>query len=598
MFKNAKQVSNIFFWCLLVSNFATFAQNPIKVNYHFIGQNNNKIKTQIKLPNQFADSLQLHQTINEILIFCTQKSYILTVVNTQYFKPDSAEITVNLNQPFKWLKLKNYGTDFYLLNAAGFSTNDFSNQIFSPNIFAQKVSNALVWLQNNSYPFAAIGLDSVQVDSSTITANIFFNKGPQIFFDSIKVIGNVNISPRFLANYTNIKVGKYYNESILKRTDNRISELPYLSLTQSSVIYFYGNKAKLISYINNRKASSFDGIIGFAPNSSKANKLIITGDINLKLQNILGSGKSLDLNYRSFLNNSQELKFKFNYPYIFNSKIAFDYGLNLLLYDTSFFDLQNDFAFQYRFIGTDYFKVFYATQSTSLITVDTNFIKANRSLPNINDVKKDLYGIGFKKTRINYLPNPSKGFIIEMDFAIGTKNIIKNSTINTLNLDNGNGVNYKIYDSLKLSYTQYRITFKAEKYLKISKNFVVKTDINSAWLQTESLFLNELFRIGGLKTLRGFDEQSIFANKFAIANAELRYLLGKNANVFAFYNQAWYVNEVRKTNQSDNPFGLGLGLVFESGAGLFTLVYAVGKQFQNPIEFNSAKIHFGYINYF
>ncbi len=591
-------VRNIFFWCLLVSNFAAFAQKPIYINYHFIGTNSNKIQSQIKLSNQFADSLQLHQTVNEILIFCTQKSYLLASINTHFFKQDSAEITVNLNQPFKWLKLKNYVTDFYLLNAAGFSTNDFSNQVFSPNIFAQKVSNALVWLQNNSYPFAAIGLDSVQIDSNTITANILFNKGPQLFFDSIKVIGNVNISPRFLANYTNIKIGKYYNESILKRTDNRISELPYLSLAQSSVIYFYGNKAKLITYINNRKASSFDGIIGFAPNSSQANKLIITGDINLKLQNILGSGKSLDLNYRSFLNNSQELKFKFNYPYIFNSKIALDYGLNLLLYDTSFFDLQNDFAFQYRFIGNDYFKFFYATQTTSLITVDTNFIKANRSLPNINDVKKDLYGIGFKKTKINYLPNPSKGFIVEMDFAIGTKNIIKNSTINTLNLDNGNGEFYKIYDSLKLSYTQYRITFKAEKYLKITNNFIVKTEVNSAWLQTESLFLNELFRIGGLKSLRGFDEQSIFANKFAIANAELRYLLGKNSNVFAFYNQAWYLNEVQKTNQSDNPFGLGLGLVFESGAGLFTLVYAVGKQFQNPIEFNSAKIHFGYINYF
>jgi hemolysin activation/secretion protein len=127
---------------------------------------------------------------------------------------------------------------------------------------------------------------------------------------------------------------------------------------------------------------------------------------------------------------------------------------------------------------------------------------------------------------------------------------------------------------------------------------VVKTEVNAAWFQTESLFLNELFRIGGLKTLRGFDEQSIFANKFAITNAELRYLLGKNSNVFAFYNQAWYVNEVTKNRISDNPFGFGLGLIFESGAGLFTLVYAVGKQFQNPIEFNSAKIHFGYINYF
>ena len=65
------QVSNIFFWCLLVSNIVAFAQNPIKVTYRFIGTNAKKIQGEIKLPNQFNDSLQLHQTVNEILIFCS-----------------------------------------------------------------------------------------------------------------------------------------------------------------------------------------------------------------------------------------------------------------------------------------------------------------------------------------------------------------------------------------------------------------------------------------------------------------------------------------------------------------------------------------------
>ena len=210
MLKNTTQVCFIFFWCLLVSNVSSFAQNSIKINYRFIGINAKKILSEIKLPNQVNDSLQLHQTMNEILIFCTQKSYILTSINTQYSKSDSVDLTVNLNQSFKWVKIKNYRADFYLLNAAGFSSSEFSNQVFNPNLFAQKVSNTLTWLQNNSYPFATIGLDSVQIDSFSITANILLNKGPQIFFDSIKVIGNVNLSPRFLSNYTNIKAGNFY----------------------------------------------------------------------------------------------------------------------------------------------------------------------------------------------------------------------------------------------------------------------------------------------------------------------------------------------------------------------------------------------------
>ncbi len=575
-----------------------FSQNNIHINYQILGNENSSFLSPLSLPLKVNDSLLLPKLNIEILNFCAQKSYILANVYFQFLTPDSVNFIINLKQKFKLIILNTiYNNDIFLA-ASGFKNNQFSSQVFNPILFEQKISKTIEWFQNNAYPFASIKFDSVVIDSNIISANIIFNKGPQIVFDSIKVIGNAKISTNFLANYTNIKIGKYYNESILKRTDNRIVELPYLSLNQPSVVYFYGNKARLILNVNNKNASSFDGIIGFAPSNSLNQKLLITGDLNLKLQNILGSGKSFDLNYRSFLNNSQELKIKFNYPYLYNTKISLDYGLNFLLFDTTFFDLQNDFGIQYRYIGTDYFKVFYSTQSTSLITVDTSLIRLNKVIPNFNDVKKDFYGIGFKKTKIDYFPNPSKGFLVEIDLAIGTKNIIKNNSINALKLINDNGNFYSIYDSIKLSYTQFKASLKFEDYIKITSKIILKTELNGAWFQTENLYLNELFRIGGLKTLRGFNEQSIFANKFAIANTEIRYLLNKNSNVFLFYNQAWYKNEVSKLNLSDNPFGFGTGLLFESGLGLFTLVYAIGKQFNNPIEWNAAKIHFGYINYF
>lgn len=575
------------------------AQKPIiKAHYTYTSNSHNQTAPHLSLPSFYNDSAALVAGVNQILLQYAQQSYLLANCTYTFVANDSVEINIESNNSFRWLKINNAKGDNYLLSAAGFDVQQFNKTIFNPVAYAQKVEKALQWLSNNAFPFATFSLDSVEIDSNFVSASLLFNKGPQIVFDSIRVLGNAKIKPRFLANYTNIKPGAHYNENIIKRTDARLAELPYVSLNQSSVVYFYGNKAKLITYLTNKKSSSFDGIIGFAPNSSQSNKIIITGDINLKLQNIAGSGKSLDVNYRSFLGTAQELKIKFNYPYLFNTKVALDYGLNLLLYDTAFFDLQNDLAFQYRFIGTNYLKLFYSTQSTTLITIDTNYIKSNKALPSTNDVRKDLYGIGLKITKINYLPNPTKGYSFDIDFALGTKNIIRNPTINAIQLDNGSGFKYNIYDSLNLQFLQYRITCKAENYVQLYKSVVLKTEANIAWLQTQNLFLNELFRIGGLKTLRGFDEQSIFANKYLIANTELRYILDKNSNVFVFYNQAWYQNEAVKPFRFDNPFGFGAGLVFESGAGVFTLVYAMGKQFDNPIEYNKAKIHFGYINYF
>jgi len=48
----------------------------------------------------------------------------------------------------------------------------------------------------------------------------------------------------------------------------------------------------------------------------------------------------------------------------------------------------------------------------------------------------------------------------------------------------------------------------------------------------------------------------------------------------------------------DVPFGFGAGGAIETKVGVFGITYAMGKQLDNKINFRSAKIHFGYVNYF
>ena len=48
----------------------------------------------------------------------------------------------------------------------------------------------------------------------------------------------------------------------------------------------------------------------------------------------------------------------------------------------------------------------------------------------------------------------------------------------------------------------------------------------------------------------------------------------------------------------DTPYGFGVGTTFETGAGIFSISYAVGSQLDNPIDLRGAKVHFGFLNYF
>lgn len=571
------------------------AQNPIKLYVDFNSGDKKALST-VLYKNILADSLQLMQELNLINIQLNKQSYLSANGNLVKVQPDSFVYKINTSNPFKAVLVKGTNDADWFVDKIGFEP--FNNRKFKYDEWVVKQEQLLKTLEENGFPFAQIFLDSIEVENDLLKAKINIVKNKLILFDSIEVIGKANISKNFLKNYLAIKQGDLYNEKLIKNANQRLYELAYIKVLKSPSVYFYGNKARPLLYLDNKKASSADGIIGIAPNSSQNNKLVLTGDFNLKLQNILGSGKSFDLSYRSFLGNSQDLNLKFNYPYFLGTKLGLDYGLKILKYDTAFVNVQNDFAVQYRFIGSDYVKIYYSLQQSTLLSVDTLRIINNRQLPNANDIRSDFYGIAVRKSKLDYFINPKSGFSLEIDFATGTKNIIRNNTINSLKLRDNNGNAYNLYDSINLNIFQIRLMLNIEKYFHLFSNNVLKTSINSGYLQSSNIFFNELFRIGGLKTLRGFDEQSIFASQYGILNVEWRYLVQQNSNFVLFWNGAWYKNEGRKPSLSDTPWGAGLGLNIETGNGIFSLFYASGKQFENPLEFRSAKIHFGFINYF
>ena len=118
------------------------------------------------------------------------------------------------------------------------------------------------------------------------------------------------------------------------------------------------------------------------------------------------------------------------------------------------------------------------------------------------------------------------------------------------------------------------------------------------WLGDSKLYKNELQFVGGINSLRGFDEGSIPVSLFSSLTFELRYLYEKYSNFFLFVDAAYYEQNSHTGFIKDNPLGFGVGTSFETKAGIFSVSYALGKQFDNPIQFSSAKVHFGFKNMF
>jgi hemolysin activation/secretion protein len=221
-------------------------------------------------------------------------------------------------------------------------------------------------------------------------------------------------------------------------------------------------------------------------------------------------------------------------------------------------------------------------------------------LPANIDVSSGNIGLGYHFVNTNYKFNPRKGNEFDISASAGIKKTTKNNDIIHLKDPADPLFDFNtLYDAVKPQTFRFKIASSAAHYFPFGKNNTVKLAANYGLIQSPQIFRNELFQIGGYKLLRGFDEESIYANQYAVFTAEYRYLVGINSYFFGFSDIGFTKTKYNTTNFSNSFQSAGIGLEFETKFGLLNISYALGKR--NDVKFdirNSSRIHFGYINYF
>lgn len=533
--------------------------------------------------------IELKETENEVakIIYTLQEAGFL-LANLDSLKSTNSLATAyfTLGNCFKWATLKKGNLDEVLVNRVGFNEKQYRNQIYRPKEIAKLLERILIEEENSGYPFAAVNLDSIEIREDTVSASIYLQVNKRCTIDSLIIKGTSQISRHYVYRLLGIRRGDTYNESRIKQISNRINGVPFLKEARTSEVYFSDKYTRLNVYIDSKKANRFDGVLGFLPNETTG-KLLITGQATLKLSNSFNKGEVLDVDWQKLQAKTQNLKSRLQIPFLFRSPFGADLGFKLYKRDTLFTDVSQNVGFNYL-VGLDsYFKLFFTNRTINLIS--TRGLENLTTLPPYVDISSQSYGIGFRTEKLDFRLNPRKGYVLDITVSAGKKQIRRNLKLNPVAYD-------KIQDQLKS--TVYNGDVLAELYIPIQNRSTLVVGNRSAIFESEQLFQNELFRFGGLATLRGFDEESILASAYTISKLEYRFLLDRNSYLFAFANQAYYENKASKLTIHDTPYGFGAGITFETKPGIFSLTYALGKQFNNPISVRSAKVHFGIISTF
>jgi outer membrane protein assembly factor BamA len=538
-----------------------------------------------KIQSIHRDSSSAVLYVKELITALHRQSYILASIDSMHFRQDTLVAVVSVGDAFKWATLKQGNVGENILSAVGYREKMYNNRRFSYQQVALLEEKILQYSENQGYPFASIYLDSVQINNNSIASSLHYKTGPYFRFDSVSVEGTASFKQKYLSAFLRIEQGQAFSQRKLQRAEQLLRQTPYLTITKPAAVIFKNDRAYPVFFADERRASEIDGIIGFMPNEQRQSRLLVTGELNLQLRNLFKTGKSIAVQWQQIRQASPRLSMAYEHPAIFNTPLILNFDFNLLKEDTTFLSVNRYLSLAF-FTGMAGKVKFYSGMKTSRLG-NTAQYKQAEALPEFSDFNLLYYGTGYSWNNLDDFFYPTSGFDLSIEGLAGNKKILKNLLIEQ-----------SLYENINLTSVQFSIKGWAKRYIRLSPRSVLLIKAEGGKVINPYLFRNDLFRVGGLNSLRGFNENFFFASEYGIATTEYRFFMEATSYIFAFYDQAYVSTTLYNKISHDFPSGAGAGVSFSTNSGIFSLIYSLSQSQERKFSFNFSKIHFGFTSRF
>jgi outer membrane protein assembly factor BamA len=407
-------------------------------------------------------------------------------------------------------------------------------------------------------PFSTLQLVNIsKLNPDLISANLKIINNQKRRIDKIIVKGYENFPKSYIKRFLKLRTGKSFNLNAIKEKVELLEDLRFASQIKDPEVLFTQDSTTLYLYLEKTRTNNFDGFLGFGTNET-TNKIEFDGYLDLRLVNNLNFGETLNLFYKSDEIDQQTIRVDADLPYLFGSPVGLQVGLSIFRKDSTFLNADQYAKVNYQINARQRIGVgITSTNSTNLLDSDTatlNDYTSNNYTLNYNYIKSQFYDPLFP---INFQFDVSAGFGARTN-NLGKQNqsVFNLNTFKIFNLNNKNSV-----------------------YLRL----------NGALLSSDDYLDNELFRFGGINSIRGFEENSLVANLYGLINTEYRYRLSNSLYVHSVFDAAYFQNQL--TDSREKLFGFGFGLGLLTNSGLFRLNYSSGKTEDRPFKLSDSKVH-------
>ena len=554
---------NLYFDLLKISIFSffllMFSLNLSAQNFYL------KISSKNSIENKIIDSINYKKThvnaksvLDETNFFADKLSkYGFTDANidSQSKINDSTfYYEFNLNKRTKFIHIY-IGSNFLFK-----SLSLFENKIDTIKIPFENIENFmsanLKKLEEKGYALSKLKLINFDKKSNIMRAEL------QLILDKKRVVNDVVINgyDKFPEGYkSNIKKrykNQVFNQDNLRKINDDFNKIRFVKQTKYPEILFTTDSTKIYVFVEKAKTNTFDGFIGFS--NDEKSKVNFNGYVDLALNNALNIGEKIALYWKSDGKDQKTFNAGLELPYIFKSPLGIKAQLNIFKQDSTFQNTKTAIDLGYFFNYNK--KCYVGYQST-----ESNDIK-NLNTTLISDFKNSFI----------------TGTFEYIDFE-NDNNLFSEKTNFSLKVGTGNR-NSKFENN-----RQFLATLLLNHHLYLNKKNAVGIKSQNYYLNSNSYIVNELYRFGGINSIRGFNENSLQSNIFTSILTEYQYILAPTIYVHTILDYGYYQD--KSTNNSGKLLGLGFGFGLQTKNGIFNLVYANGSTNEQAIKLSNSIIH-------
>ena len=406
----------------------------------------------------------------------------------------------------------------------------------------------LRWLNNRGYPYAQLELDTLLFNEKSSEFTWDISSGKRILLDTI-ITPNILFNKKILQRCLNYEPGQAYSTDKVQSIGGALSQISFLKPNAQVFVRMHSETFSLTIKAERKKNNVISALIALQPkpNSSQS---ILTGNIDLELSNALKQAETLEFHWKRPQPKSQSLAFKLGSPFTAGLPVGFQFEFASFLRDSTFSSTDLCFRLLTKTSDLNGFSAAVGKSSNTHFGFSTLF----------GNTQNKTYSLRYSKNN-----NSINSFNFLIEGLAGTRTIQYETSASTKKI--------------------YALRAKAWSKFNLNQLLFANVNLEANALFSDSLFNNEISRLGGTKNLRAFIEESIYASQYAMLNCDFGINLGPEIQSFLFGDLAKVQAPVSKIY-----YDAGLGFRFQQENGSLSVTYGVGNIENTGLQLKNGRV--------